>query len=199
MSEQIETESVLKYLWIKGGKVGKVEIFKEELEENEIRWTYFENGTRIKSELVNEFLRIVTDEELENDPIHGISKDIENSTDPLHSLNPTIPTEFGGNPNPVSVEKSPIRQLLEKQANKNLEPIELVIELPIPKKGIYEVIRDSYEEAEVDKELKAMLLDNISTSEANEQLEKAVLKLIEKYYSIKIKEDEQDGEESGKD
>jgi hypothetical protein len=96
----------------------------------------------------------------------------------------------------VTATQSPVRQLLEKQAKKNVEEINLVIEMPIPKKEIYEVIRDSYEDGEVDNELSSMLLENLGSETIKDQLKKAVINLIENYYDIKI---EQDGKEDGKE
>jgi hypothetical protein len=188
MDENIEEVEVKRYQWVRGEKLGNVEIFKEEKEEAGVAWIYFESGARIKSELLSEFLLEVSEADLANNPIHG-----NNSTNPLDTLNPL------GNSSPVqtaqAAPKSPVRQLLEKQAKKNVEEINLLIEMPIPKRSIYEVIRDSYDDGEVDKELTSMLLENLSNEETKEQLKKAVINLIETYYEIQIKKEDNGTEE----
>ena len=188
MEEQIEEVKVKRYQWVRSDKTGIVETFKEEREDAGSVWIYFESGSRIKTELISEFLLEVTDEQLANDPIHGIdsSEDVLNSLNPQQALEQAIPQLMEAIP---MAQKSPVRQLLEKQAKKNVEEIQLVIEMPIPKKSIYEVIRDSYEDGEVDEELSSMLLENLGSETIKDQLKKAVINLIENYYNIKIQQD----------
>ena len=170
----MKTENiVLRYQWIKGDLSGKIEIFKETKEENGEQWTYFVSGKRIRSSLVSEFMLKLNEGEV-----------------PLQiELPPTITNVYFENNNPTpthqiqqepKIVKSPIRDLLEKQC-KEQKKITVNVEISVPTKELYQIIRDAYGE-EANDELKALLFAKISADKVTADLNDAIINMIKHYY-----------------
>lgn len=166
----------IKYQWVKGDNLGNVVIFKEEKIENGVSWIYFTNGKRIKRELLSEFL-------METDSPIIIEEDLQNNFIKTGVIK-TAPAK--ANP------KSPIRSLIETQCDKNSEQISLLINISLPNKDIYKIIRDSYDAENVDSELYDIILSQLNNSEIQEQLKESTINFINDYYLIK-KENQENG------
>jgi hypothetical protein len=182
VDKEKEQEESIQYQWIKGDNIGNVVTFKEEKEEKGINWTYFTNGKRVRSDLLSEFLMVTGDAPIiDNSDLHP---------DPLKTLNPIKSTDSAESTKLKDDTISPIRSLIKKQSAKNKQKLSLDIEISIPKKDIYNIIRESYNSEEVDRELKEVLLEQLNTKEIKEQLKDNAISMLNKYYSIKIKQDD---------
>lgn len=175
----MKNDDLIKYQWIKGDNIGAIVTFKEEVEEQGINWVYFTNGKRIKSDLISEFLMIADN----NTPII-IEEDLK--PDPITTLNKTVKKEIKEDVSLQVTIESPIKSLIKKQSIKNIETIQLEINISIPNKDIYTIIRDSYTTEEVDKELYEFVLEQLASESIKTQLKDSAISIINKYYSIKI-------------
>lgn len=155
-----------KLQWIKGDKIGTVEIITG----TDGQWTKFESGGRIDTSLISEFLSPIDGEPLDFDP-------------PTPTLQKAAETykEKVTNPLPTS---SPIRTLFDKQKKNDKIKLSLSFPIEVPKKGIYEIISSSFDLDEVNDELESFIVDQISDSFVKDSLVQSIKELISSRYKI---------------
>ena len=169
------TETKLKrYQWVRGEKTGKVEEIIENKEVDGVVWIYFKSGARIKPSMMNEFMLELVDGQTSIDPLNN---PITNSTE-----------SYSNNLNFSKKPATAVRQLLEKQAQKNIEKINIELLIPMPNKGIYDVIRDSYDKDEVDTEIIALIADFLNGPEMKDVLQQSAKEIVKNYYNLKIQD-----------
>lgn len=153
--------------WSKGEKIGNVEIITTQDSE----WTTFNSGARIATDLINEFM---------------IPIDIE----PLDFTQIELATPGAVNiPTPIKVDvvnKNPIRILFNKQ--KKIDTLDLTLTFPIntPTRDIFDIINETFDEAEVIDELTAFIMDQINTESVHAKLIAEVHGLITKRFYTKF-------------
>jgi hypothetical protein len=157
--------------WVKGEKSGDVVTIKN----IDDKWINFNEGGRLSKDLQNEFIQ-----QLDSD-IAGEFVSSTNNTGPLNNGGAIIPS----NTQPIETlekVKSPIRILFNKQKKNN--KVKLLLEFPvnIPTKGVYELMSTSFDEKEVNEELKSFILDQLSEDEILDCLHNSVQSLIESKY-----------------
>lgn len=155
-----------KLQWIKGEKIGTVEIVKG----TEGEWTTFESGGRISTSLISEFF----------EPINGDPLDFNPQTPALQKAAETY-KEKVTNPLPTP---SPIRTLFDKQKKNDEIKLSLSFPIEVPKKGIYEIISSSFDLDEVNDELESFIIDQISDSFVKDSLVQSIKELISSRYKI---------------
>lgn len=155
-----------KLQWIKGEKIGTVEIVKG----TEGEWTTFESGGRISTNLISEFF----------EPVNGDPLDFNPPTPALQKAAETY-KEKVTNPLPQS---SPIRTLFDKQKKNDKIKLSLSFPIEVPKKGIYEIISSSFDLDEVNDELESFIIDQISDSFVKDSLLQSIKELISSRYNI---------------
>lgn len=168
----IEQDSV--YQWIKGDRTGEMVKFKEVSEDvTGDQFVNFTDGTRIRYSLFQEYL-IPSEVEIDNDEIFG--RNIPPTTDRrLQVGNVSV-----GNVVSIVPKKSnsPIRVLLEKQ-KPNWVKINIELEINIPTKDLYEILSNSFDDAEKD------IIDFCTEDLEMEDIKKALGETLKKIYTSK--------------
>lgn len=163
MDNSTETIEPIKLQWIKGDKIGNVEIVKGT--DNE--WTIFESGARISSSLINEFMI----------PIGPIDPVLDFDS----AISQPIEVSVKQQPKPRS-DKSPIRILFDKQKNADAVSLTLSLDITVPKKNVFDIMSVSFDEEEVINELRSFITDQIKDDRVKEAIKDSVYSLIEERY-----------------
>ena len=169
LNKDKETVEELQYWqWIKGENSGNVVTIKN----TDDRWINFHQGGRLAIDLKDEFIQLL-DGDLANEFIK--------TEKPKVFPNTNIQKITGDIAIPTT-ESNPIRILLDKQKRNN--KVKLLLEFPvnIPSKDIYELMKDSFGNNEVKKELESFVLDQLSEKEISDCLHNSVQSLIESKY-----------------
>lgn len=165
------------YQWKKGENFGKISKVKSSDE----KFTYFEDGTQIFNNVLQEFLEEVIDGNL---PFPG--------ADNLNQLamGTAVVTEVNIKNTPkiekiIIPEISPLEELVAKLSKKNVEPLHVVINLNIPNKQIFNML---IENADEDKEnlvdtIAKVAVSQIEINKLQEYLKEEVITFINKYYN----------------
>jgi hypothetical protein len=157
--------------WTKGDKIGTV----EEISMHENEWTKFKSGSRIATNLINEFMIPIEGEPLDFNQVSEKSL-IQNKVD-TNLVNVNSSSKLNKNSNPIKI-------LFDKQ--KKTENIELNLKflINVPSSDIFDIINMSFDESEVTEELNSFILNQINETLLKDTLNKAVETLIlEKYKS----------------
>ena len=168
----IEQDSV--YQWIKGDRTGEMVKFKEITQDDTgDQFVNFTDGTRIRGALFQEYL-IPSEVEIDNDEIFGRNVPVSNDRR-LQVGNVSVNTVYAVTP---KRSESPIRVLLEKQ-KPNWVKINIELEINIPTKELYEILSNSFEEAE--KEIIEFCTEELEM----EDIKKALGETLKKIYTSK--------------
>jgi hypothetical protein len=172
-SEKIEElkeklSSYSKYQWLKSERAGTItEFLNVAVEQDGAIWVEFMDGSRIKYELLNEYL---------------LKTNNENELLDVEAPIPRITDEQKTNVSNVSVRTAPkvsdnpIHTLLKKQ-KPNPVNIDITIEMNIPSAELYNVICQSFENA--DEEIVNYIVSGLDI----DTIKNSVKDAIKKYYS----------------
>jgi hypothetical protein len=154
-----------KYQWIKGDKVGNVELYSSH--DNE--WVYFTGGNRINSSLISEYMmQVASDTPLDL----SITKQDLRSTPTKHAdISPVKRQD----------EFNPVKSLL-KQAAKTKHYFSYTFDADIPKQQVYNLIQDSFE-TNIDDLLIDMVMSTINKNELYENVKVQLREQILKIYN----------------
>ena len=162
----MENTEEKKLQWIKGDKLGNVEIVKGV--DNE--WTIFNSGGRIATNLLSEFLEPLDGEPLDFNPPTPAS------TKAAKVYKEKLP--------PQKETSSPIRTLFDKQKKNDKVKLNLTFPISVPKKAIYEIISSSFDSEEVNEELESFIKNQISEDLILDSLFDSIKELIKTRYKI---------------
>ena len=162
----MENTEEKKLQWIKGDKLGNVEIVKGV--DNE--WTIFNSGGRIATNLLSEFLEPLDGEPLDFNPPTPAS------TKAAKVYKEKLP--------PQKETSSPIRTLFDKQKKNDKVKLNLTFPIEVPKKAIYEIISSSFDSEEVNDELESFIKNQISEDLILDSLFDSIKELIKSRYKI---------------
>jgi hypothetical protein len=172
-SEKIEQlkehlSSYSKYQWLKTERAGTItEFLNVSIEQDGAVWIDFMDGSRIKYELLNEYM-LKTNNEHELLEVETPLTNVEKAT---NVSNVAIRTA----PKPVAVD-NPIHTLLKKQ-KPNPVAIDITVELNIPSAELYHVICQSFENA--DEEIVNYIVSGLDI----DTIKNSVKDAIKKYYT----------------
>lgn len=157
-----------KYQWLKTERAGTItEFLNVAIEQDGAMWVEFMDGSRIKYELLNEFLLKTNNESELLDVEAPITK---NQADPKTNIsNVAVRTA-------PKAPDNPIHALLKKQ-KPNAVNIDITLELNIPSAELYNVICQSFENA--DEEIVNYIVSGLDI----ETIKTSVKEAIKKYYS----------------
>lgn len=191
------SKNLQRYQWTKGDRLGEVET----LNKVEGEWVYFSSGRRIANNLIEEFMTPIQNE----DQIMDIPGQTVSSSYSFKSEgNDNTIMDAEGNvfnrpkaatvkskPNTKVVpetqievskkEKSPVRLLLE-QASSDKVKVEVPVNIEIPKKTVYKIIKESFD-VNLDEEIKAMILEKLDQSKFKKLLTEQIGKTINNHYN----------------
>lgn len=183
--ETLEEVKPIRYQWVAGEKVGTVEVFQSEDTKAGMTWVVFESGNRCNKGLIDQMMYKLGD----NEPALPLTADFDGvkqaetvtqgGVDPTAGLAEAPSTPTSPRP-PAKPQQSPLRVLLEKQAESNSELMDFSVEISLPKKEVYSILRDSFEEA--DDELTQMIVDKTDIGQIQEQLKDKIADFVKSYY-----------------
>jgi hypothetical protein len=148
--------------WVKGDKAGSVEIISSH--DNE--WVIFQSGGRISTELIYEFM--VSAEE-------GV---LDFSIQPNQHIEHIVQTR--------NERDSALMTLLKKMSKTEEHILEIKIPIKIPTLGMYHVLNDTFEDAEVHEEIKKYVLNQINDKEVKQSVASSVEEVISKFQAANI-------------
>ena len=170
-TKMTEIKEAKQYQWKKGDDFGKVVEFKD----FEDSFTVFTDGSRIFTNVLNEFLEEIIDGVIPYPGAEavGINSPSKQSTKP--SPQPIV--------NVVS-EVSPMQSLVEKLSKKNHEEVDVKFNINIPKKQIVSMLIEN--SADEDNDIINTVIDSainqIEINKLQEFLKKEITNFINKYY-----------------
>lgn len=152
--------------WIKGDKIGNV----EKVVTQDSEWTIFQGGSRISTEILNEFMIPIEGELLDSD-VYDFTKS----------------KEIKGIPILPHKTDSPIKTLFDKQKKPDQINLEFSIPVNVPPTDIFNIISISFDEEEVLKELDLFISNQVNIKEIKDTLQKSIHDLIVKRYNTQPK------------
>jgi len=149
--------------WIKGDKTGSVETISAV--DNE--WIIFQSGGRISSELIYEFMVDVQEGVLD----FSIQQEERQSLQQY---------------NQRKERDSALMTLLKKMSKTEEHILQINIPIKIPTLGMYHVLNDTFEDTEVNEEIKKYVLNQINDKEIKESVTSSVDEVISKFQAANI-------------
>ncbi len=176
-------EDVKSYQWKKGDSFGKV----VELKDTSAEFTNFTDGTKIFTNLLSEFLTEIIDGEV---PYPGATiNDLSvTGVDPVQTdtANVIIQTKKKKVQDVVSVEPifSPLQVLVKTISKKNVESVDVKLNINIPKKKVIDMLIENSEEerSELVKAVVNNAIEEIEINKLQEFLQTEITNFINKYY-----------------
>ena len=141
-SELKEDYSQFSYQWIKGENISKVQHYKDLVTENGRTYLSFTDGSRMATDLLDEFMIRVEKgyEEVIVEPTTQAEPEISRSSiKPREIEQKKI----------VVVEENPIFSLLAKQ-KENWVDVDLKLSINLPPKSLWDILISSFDDAEKD-------------------------------------------------
>ena len=165
------------YQWIKGDDFGKVVTVAEDQQDS--KWLYFEDGSRINPDLVQEFLMPVENEnqvlQVSNDTPTAQTNIVQNEV-PIVEANTTT-TEVA-TPEPTVMGK-----MIMKMSKKNVVNVPIQINVNIPTPALYAMLSEGMEEEDLNEEIMAVALQQIEINNLAEYLKENISTFLSEYYS----------------
>lgn len=153
--------------WIKGDKIGNI----EKISKQDGEWTVFESGSRIATDLINEFML----------PIEGALFDLNPPSELIGSNNPSPrTTEVQVSAKPI--KENPIKTLFDKQRKTDKIDLKLTFSINVPAKDIFDIISMTFDEDEVVAELDSFISNQINPDILKDTLRTSIEELIKKRY-----------------
>lgn len=151
--------------WIKGDKAGSVETILSI--DNE--WVIFQSGGRISSELIHEFM-VDTQEGVLDFSIQQPERQ---------------QLQQQQQPNVIELD-SALMTLLKKMTKTEEHVLHIRIPIKIPTIGMYNVLNDTFEDTEVNEEIKKYVLNQINDKEIKQCVALSAEEVISKFQETNI-------------
>tara|TARA_R110000772_G_scaffold55472_18_gene126624 strand:+ start:4349 stop:4882 length:534 start_codon:yes stop_codon:yes gene_type:complete len=169
--QAVEEKQEKKYQWIKGERT--TEVVQVASDQQDGKWLYFTDGTRINPNLINEFLMEV--------PLSA-SVGLQAPVTQVNPVNqPVITVE--NVPQVVVKEPSIMGKMIMKMSKKNVVNVPIQININIPTPQLYAMLSDGMEEDDLNEEIMAVVSEQIEINKLKEYINESVLKSIAEYYS----------------
>lgn len=159
-----------RFQWVLGEKQGKIENYKRTVREAEIDYIEFDSGARATTDLLGEYIVEITEDgepfinssQFKPDIIKpGIVESAPKINQQASSLNKKSNTKS---------DNFSLSDLIKKQLDKNNEYIEIKLNIPVFKKDLFEILKDTHEEILTD--LTKIIISKYINKEAIEELVK---------------------------
>jgi hypothetical protein len=166
---KMELSNVPKFQWLKTDKAGQVTYYKDVISVNNMVLVEFTDGSRVNYDLLGDaVMKIESDEMLLDIATESVDQMSQYNV-PVH--NAPAPTVSIGKPQPQK-SYSPIHALLEKQKS-NPVPIEFSIDLNLPPVSLYNVLSQSFENA--DEEIVEFIVAELDINKIKDAVKDAIL------------------------
>jgi hypothetical protein len=168
-------ESVRSYQWKKGDDFGKIVVVDDVSD----GFTNFSDGSKIFTSVLPEFLTEIINGEV---PYPGAGGNITNVQ--VDSPKASVIVESTENDDVYKSEISPLQTLVRTLSKKNVEGVDVKLNINIPKKKVIEMLIENSEEEK--SELVSAVVDNaikeIEINKLQEFLQTEITNFINKYY-----------------
>jgi hypothetical protein len=171
------------FQWKKGDDFGKV----VEVESEDDTYFNFKDGTRIYKKLRNEFMEIVKD--INNLPFPP-ANDIKIGTPSHNTPTPTPSQNVNVQPaviQPVvkQVEISPLEKLIIKLSSKNVETVDVKLNINLPRHEVFSMLLENGDETkeEMLNTISAVVTSQIQIDKLQSYINQEVLKFLNNYYN----------------
>jgi hypothetical protein len=166
-----EKKDIVKYQWKKGDNFGKV----VEVESKDSEFTYFKNGSKIFTNVLPEFLDLVTDEGL---PFPGAEL--------IGTTPKKAPVKEVEKKVEVKESSSPLGQLIKTLSAKNVESFQLSVGINLPKKEIFNMLVENSEEEkdQILEEISKSAVSQIEINNLQEFLNEQITEFVTNYYKL---------------
>lgn len=164
------------YQWIKGDKLGTVCTVDET--KKDTKFLYFEDGSRILKNVVQEFLMKVNSED-------EVLQFTSPKTGPAEDQTPIVATNTSSPiiTQPEVKESSVMGKMIEKMSKKNVVQIPLNININVPTPAIYAMLSEGMEEEDLNDEIIQAALKQIDINNLQEYVKENVSNFLTDYYS----------------
>ena len=183
-TEVIEKETkipeVKRFQWKKGEDFGKV----VEVESEDSDFFIFKDGSRIFKNLRNEFLEVVNNiDDLPFPP----ANDMMIGTNPIGISAPAPKGPFQQIAQPIvqQVETSPLEKLLIKLSSKNIETVDIKLNINLPKHEVFSMLLENGDETkeEMLNTISTVVTSQIQIDKLQSYINQEVLKFLNNYYN----------------
>ena len=162
------------YQWIKGDRLGDVCVVDND--KKDVKFIYFEDGTRIMKNVVQEFLMKVNSE---TEILQFTSEQSQESTQSKKQETPVVETKTPEK----EVEVSVMGKMIEKMSKKNVVQIPLNININVPTPAIYAMLSEGMEEEDLNDEIIQAAMKQIDINNLQEYVKENVSNFLTDYYS----------------
>jgi len=160
----VEIQEAKKLQWIKGDKIGTVEIVKDE----DSTWTNFKSGRRISTPLLAEFMTEVTNGRVLIDETNNSSVHIKPKAQPVQ----------------VSYSNEDvIMPIFKKMEKTDKHKITVSIEIDIPNVNMYKILEDSFGTDAIESTFKSYVNNQIDQEILKSSVNDAIENLINSFDS----------------
>jgi hypothetical protein len=182
-----ETESPQRFQWIKGDNFGEIVT----LEKEEKDFLIFTNGERIFKSMQGEFLMKIEGDDI---PLPGLETAIFNKgvDVPQGAQNSSLNLAAENSPqksplksSPKTPEETPLEKLILKLSQKNIENVNIQININIPKKEVVDMLVENSDEdrTTIMDSITKMAITQISIDNLQEYLKEQINSHIKNYYN----------------
>jgi hypothetical protein len=182
VEKETKVPEVKIFQWKKGDDFGKV----VEVESEDDTYFNFKDGTRIYKKLRNEFMEIVKDvNNLPFPPANDIiiGAPIQNSPG-LQNIPGSTPSQII---QPVAklVETSPLEKLIIKLSSKNVETVDIKLNINLPKHEVFLMLLENGDETkeEMLNTISTVVTSQIQIDKLQSYINQEVLKFLNNYYN----------------
>ena len=162
-----------RYQWTKSDRFGDIVTVAEDQQDG--KWLYFEDGSRINPNLIDEFLLEVRDERdvLNVNNIQSVQHTVQNQVEPVQ---PTVEKQV------ETKEPSIMGKMIMKMSKKNVVNVPLQINISIPTQQLYAMLSEGMEEDDLNEEIMEVALQQIEIDNLTEYLKEDISSFLSEYY-----------------
>ena len=159
-----------RYQWTKGDRFGDIVTVAEDQQDG--KWLYFEDGSRINPNLIDEFLLEVRNDREVLD-VNNTQPTIQNQPEPVQ---PTVEKQV------ETKEPSIMGKMIMKMSKKNVVNVPLQINISIPTQQLYGMLSEGMEEDDLNEEIMEVALQQIEIDNLTEYLKENISSFLSEYY-----------------
>ena len=159
-----------RYQWTKGDRFGDIVTVAEDQQDG--KWLYFEDGSRINPNLIDEFLLEVRNDREVLD-VNNTQHTVQNQPEPVQ---PTVQQQV------ETKEPSIMGKMIMKMSKKNVVNVPLQINISIPTQQLYGMLSEGMEEEDLNEEIMEVALQQIEIDNLTEYLKENISSFLSEYY-----------------
>lgn len=158
------------YQWTKGDRLGDtVEVAETQ---NDSKWLYFEDGTRINPSLIDDYLLEI------DDPSQALNVSISR---PIVT-SPAVVASQPPRPSTPEPAKTVMGLMIEKMSKKNVVQVPINININVPTPSIYAMLSEGMETGDLDEEIMQVALSQLQINKLQDYVKEHISNFLNAYY-----------------